>query len=653
MKRYLLPALLLTAVLPFISFSQEKAFQDEQKAIIESERKSAEALLSAGMQSVASGNYDVNHYRCEWQLDPAVRYIRGKITTSFTMIQAGNTITFDMVNQLVVDSVVYHGAKITYTRLPNNGLQVQFPANLNTATRDSVSVYYQGDPAGGGFGAFYQGLHSGVPVIWTLSEPYGAKDWWPCKDDLTDKADSIDILMTHPSVYTSSSNGMMTSRQAVAGGNVVTHFKHRYRIATYLVAIAITNYVVNNDTVRVGNKTYPFISYAYPESVGFFFAQEIYAKDAFRIFTQLFGEYPFANEKYGHTQFGWGGGMEHQTNSFMFNTSPNLSAHELAHQWFGDKVTCGSWQHIWLNEGFATYLTALFLQYGFPSFYKPYLQNTMLGSVVSQPGGSVFVTDTSSTGRIFDGRLSYNKGGYVVHMLRWVLGDSAFFRGMRRYLEDPLLKYNFAKTADLQRNLEAESGKNLTTFFQKWVYGEGYANYNATWFQAAGSPWVSLKLDQTTSHPSVQFYEMPVEIEFRNATQSTRRVVDHRTSGQIFSLNVGFAVDTVIIDPELWILAKTKTSVKTAVELLPPDDLQLYPNPSPGDATLRLRNASGNKLSVRLFNAAGQLIFRRDITTAVGAQVEVNIPFARYPKGVYFIDIQNDKNLKVRRKILH
>lgn len=651
MKKYL-PAL-LAASLPFIAVAQDPAFLKEQSALVASERKAAEGLMTSGMQSVASGNYDVKHYRCEWIVDPAVRYIQGKITTTFSMIQPGNSITFDMVNQLVADSVVYHGSKINFTRLPNNGLEVQFPSNLNAGTRDSVSIYYQGNPAGGGFGAFYQGLHAGVPVMWTLSEPYGAKDWWPCKDGLTDKADSVDILLTHPGIYNASSNGMMVSRQAVSGGNVVTHFRHRYRIATYLVAIAITNYVVNSDTVRVGNKSYPLISYAYPENAASFFGSETYAKEAFRIFTQLFGEYPFANEKYGHTQFGWSGGMEHQTNSFMLNTSPTLSAHELAHQWFGDKITCGSWQHIWLNEGFATYLTALFLQYGFPSFYRQYLENTLLASVVSQPGGSVFVPDTTSSNRIFDSRLTYNKGAYVVHMLRWVLGDSAFFRGMRQYLEDPALRYNFAKTADLQRNLEQVSGKNLNTFFQKWVYGEGYANYQATWYQGAGSPWVSLRLNQTTSHNSVAFYEMPVEIEFRNATQSVRRVVDHRYSGQVFSLNVGFKADTVIIDPDIWILAKTKTVSRTTTELLPPDDLQLYPNPSPGDAVLRLRNATGNKLSVRLFNAVGQLLFSRDIATAPGALVEVNIPLTRYPKGTYVVDIRNDRSLKVRKKIVH
>ncbi|HYF32057.1 MAG TPA: M1 family aminopeptidase [Chitinophagaceae bacterium] len=650
MKKFLL----LATLLPLFAHSQETGvFRNEQAAIAESERKAAERLMSASrMESVASGNYNVHHYRCEWQLDPAVRYIRGTITTSFSMIQPGNSITFDLANQLVVDSVVYHGNKITFSRLPNNGVVLNFPAPIATNAKDSVSIFYQGNPAGGGFGAFHQGTHgAGVPVIWTLSEPYGAKDWWPCKDGLDDKADSIDIIMRHPAIYTSSSNGMMISRQT-AGSDAVTHFRHRYPIATYLVAIAVTNYVVRNDTVRVDNKVYPFISYAYPENAGSFFNSEYFAKDAYRIFTKLFGEYPFANEKYGHTQFGWGGGMEHQTNSFMFNTSPNLSAHELGHQWFGNKITCGSWQHIWLNEGFATYSTALFLEHGFPTFFRPFLQST-LNSVVSQPAGSVFVPDTTNPNRIFDGRLSYNKGCYVVHMLRWVLGDSTFYRGIRQYLEDPSLRYGFAKTADLQRNLEQVSGKNLGSFFQKWVYGEGYPNYHADWYQSAGSPWISVKLNQTTSHNSVSFYDMPVMLEFRNATQSVKVVADHRYSGQVFSFNAGFAVDTVLIDPDIWILSKTKTSAKSTVDLLPPDDIQLYPNPSPGDATFRLRNATGNRLSLRLFNAAGQLLFRRDITTAPGAQVEVLIPFNQYPRGVYMLQIQNDRDLKLLKRIVH
>jgi aminopeptidase N len=650
MKKFLL----LAALLPLFAFSQDTSlFQKELASIAEAERKAAEGLLSSGLQSVASGNFDVHHYRCEWQLDPAVRYIRGKVTASFTMVQAGNTITFDLANQLNVDSVVYHGAKITFQKTGANGLQVQFPANISASVKDSVSIFYQGVPAGAvGFGSFYQGAHAGVPVIWTLSEPYGAKDWWPCKDDLVDKADSIDVFMTHPSAYTASTNGMMMSRLPAGGSNVVTHFKHRYRIVSYLVAIALTNYVVNNDTVRVGNKVYPFISYAYPEDAASFFASEIYAKMAFRDFTQLFEEYPFAAEKYGHTQFGWSGGMEHQTNSFMFNTSPNLSAHELGHQWFGNKVTCGSWHDIWLNEGFATYSSILFTEKSFPSFLRNTLQST-LNNVTSQPGGSLYVPDTTNVNRIFDNRLSYNKGAYVVHMLRWVLGDSNFFRGLRRYLNDPKLRYNFARTEDLQRNLEAESGKDLGTFFQKWVFGEGYPNYTANWYQVQGSPWVTVRLDQTTSHSSVNFFDMPVALEFRNATQSVTFIANHQQNGQVFSFNPGFAVDTVIIDPNLWLLSRTKISRRSDVQLLAPDDIQLYPNPSPRNAQLRVRNTSGTKLHVRLFNAAGQLLFRRDVNTSAGADIVVDIPLMRYPRGVYMLEIRNDRDLKIIRRIVH
>ncbi|HYC30531.1 MAG TPA: T9SS type A sorting domain-containing protein, partial [Chitinophagaceae bacterium] len=138
-----------------------------------------------------------------------------------------------------------------------------------------------------------------------------------------------------------------------------------------------------------------------------------------------------------------------------------------------------------------------------------------------------------------------------------------------------------------------------------------------------------------------------------NATQTATFIADHRQSGQVFSFNPGFTVDTVIIDPEIWILSKTKTSKRSNEQLLPPDDVQIYPNPSPGDAVVRLRNASGAKLSVHLYNAAGQLLFKRDVTTATGADVEVNIPFMRYPHGVYMLDIRNDKTLKLIRRIVH
>ena len=169
-----------------------------------------------GVYSVASDNFDVRHYRCEWQVDPAVQYINGAITTEFIIRQTSDTIVFDINKALTVDSILYHGANILFQQTANDGLTVNFPSSINKGTIDSVTVFYQGIPDASGFGSFYQGTHSGVPVIWTLSEPFGARDWWPCKNGLNDKADSIDIIVTYPQQYLASSNGLVVGEQADA-----------------------------------------------------------------------------------------------------------------------------------------------------------------------------------------------------------------------------------------------------------------------------------------------------------------------------------------------------------------------------------------------------------------------------------------------------
>jgi aminopeptidase N len=643
------PALLFFFFLPHFLFAQDAgSFQRDMKAIPEMEKKAVSSLFSKEVRSAASANFDVHHYRCQWEINPAARFIKGAVTPSFTMTATGNTIALDMSQALIIDSVVYHGNKIAFQQQAVDVLSIQFPADINAGVKDSVSIFYHGVPSpSAGLGSFVQNQHAGVPIIWTLSEPYGAKIWWPCKDNLADKADSMDIFITNPSAYTASSIGVMMSRQVV-DTFATTHFRHRYPVASYLVALAVTNYLIHQDTVTVNNKTYPFITYYYPEAP-YFFDQRIYGKNACRIYTQLFGEYPFAKEQYAHTQWGWGGGMEHQTNSFMSNSAPALSAHELGHQWFGDRVTCGSWSHIWLNEGFATYASGLYTQVYHPRFYRGFLEQT-LASATSLPDGAVYVADTTDVNRIFSARLSYNKGAYVVHMLRWLLGDSVLFRGLRQYLADPAVSYGFARTEDLERNLEQVSGKDLTVFFQNWIYKEGYPNYQAEWSQNINK-WAKVKLSQTTSHPSVKFYSMPVMLEFRSANDSLRVVVDHQYSGQEFNVQLHFVPDTLIIDPDLWLLSRVKTSKKIAAPSSP-DIIQLYPNPAPRNALLTVRNPSGSKLYVRLFNAAGQLLYSREINTT-GRDEDVPLPLSQQPRGTYLLDIRNDKNMKVTRRIVH
>ena len=605
------------------------------------------AVGVAGEYTVATDNFDVHHIRFDWNVNPAIHFISGKISFDFTITQSTNSITFDLLNQLTVDSVWYHGNKITFIQNAQHGVVLTLPAIINSGVKDSVSIFYQGVPAASGFGTFYQGAHAGVPVIWTLSEPYGAREWWPCKNGLTDKADSIDVFITCDQQYQPSSNGLIISN-TVNGSNRTTHFKHRFPIATYLVAIAVTNYQINNDTVMVGNSVIPIQNFNYPETPGFngFIS---YHRSAFRTFSNLFGPYPFAAEKYGHTQWAWGGGMEHQTNSFVNFPSPNLAAHELGHQWFGDFVTCKSWQHIWLNEGFATYATLAFLEYGYPNSYGPLFGQTF-NSVISDSTGSVFCYDTSDVSRIFSSRLSYNKGAMVLHMLRAVLGDSTFFRGVRRYINDPAVKLGFAVTADLQRNMELESGKNLSTFFQKWVYGEGYANYKAEWSQNKNN-WVKVKLNQSTTHPSVSFYDMPVTLLLRGATQGVSYVVDHKFSGQEFWLDAGFVVDTVIIDPNYSILAKIRTSIKQSASTNS-DEIKIYPNPTPGQLYVSIANPSDKKLFLRLYNSIGQLVYTRNIETP-GRDELITIPSTVMARGTYILQLSNEKGLKMAKKIIH
>ncbi len=617
--------------------------QDMQEEIIAKERAGFLAR-TARVASVSSGNYDVHYYRCHWTMDPAVRYIDGSVTTYFTILSPSSQITMDLSTALTVDSILYHGNKIGFSRVNPDGLQINFPATLSSATKDSVSIFYKGVPPNVGFGSFNQATHGGVPVMWSLSEPYGARSWWPCKDMLQDKADSIDIITTNPGAYRSSANGLPVS-EYFSGANRIAHWKHRYPIATYLVAFAITNYNVNTDVAQNAGNPLPLALYSYPENTAQFLAALNITKLAMPVFSGHFGSYPFSNERYAQTQFSWGGGMEHQTNTFLSSVGVNLVAHELGHQWFGDKITCGSWADLWLNEGFATYLEFIYTENITPANKLPML-TSWRNSITSLPDGSVFVNDTTNVNRLFSGRLTYRKGGYVVHMLRWKLGDAAFFRALRNYLNDPLLQYKTARTADLQRHLEAESGQDLNEFFDDWIYGEGFPNYTANW-RMLRTKKVEVTLSQSTSHPSVDFYEMPVPLYFSNGVRDTILTVNHTSNGQSFRVDPGFVPDTMIIDPEMWILAKTKTTLQLPDEVS--SEVLVYPNPTSGNFNIVLPNSQPQAMVVKIYNSLGQLVRSTDLAAGTGS---VWIPASRWAAGVYWISISGDQGFEEIRRII-
>ncbi|NNV57727.1 T9SS type A sorting domain-containing protein [Panacibacter sp. KCS-6] len=637
----LLSGFLLTVLTGQI-LAQEQVCK-EVNTIAAMEKLAKEKRFKPVSLTLASNNYNVYYYKCEWTIDPAVYYISGKVSPSFTITNATNNLVFDLSDALRVDSVYMRKKKLNFVRSGNATVTVQLPKTYGAGKKDSITFYYQGAPVGGGFGSFIQSTHNSKPVLWTLSEPYGASDWWPCRNGLDDKADSIDIYITHPGKYKASSNGMLQS-VAKQGKNATSYFKHRYPIASYLVALAVTNYTTATDFVQLGNTQMPVISNIYPEDSASFHAAITPVLNGLQLFSNTFTLYPFAKEKYGQTQFGWGGGMEHQTNSYVIGYGENLQTHELAHQWFGDKITCGSWEDIWLNEGFATFC-ADFL---YTENYNP-AQNKInikanLDYIVSQPGGSVKVDDTTNINRIFDGRLSYDKGAFLLRMLRFTMGDSLFFTALRNYLEDPQLKYNFARTANLQHHLEAVSGLNLTYFFNQWYQGQGYPSFTVKWSQN-GLNQANINISQVTSHPSVSFFQVPLALTFKNATQQKTIIVQHTINNQIVIDNIGFKADTVLIDPENYLISKNNKAIKQA-PLAKADNLlqiSVSPNPFTNRLSVMVNDSDAKKLLFQLFDNAGQLMFSTTAQQNVQHTYTLQTPAHLLPGNYVLKVIANNK----------
>ncbi|MEO7264684.1 MAG: M1 family aminopeptidase [Ferruginibacter sp.] len=609
---------------------------EKVQQIASMERDAHGRLFTNQGESLSSNNFDVKYYRCDWELDPAIRYIKGSVTVYYNLTLASSNITLDLMSSLLVDSVKQRNNLLTYSQ-PTNTLVIQFGTTMPAGTLDSISIYYKGIPANTGFGSFISDAHAGIPVIWSLSEPYGARDWWPCKNGLDDKADSIDVFITHPVAYKAASNGLLQSTTATAGGTkTITHWKHRYPIASYLVCFAVTNYTIFNNSVMLGSVNLPMVTYCYPESLVAFQANTPKVLEAMQLFHNNFGPYPFIKEKYGHVQFGWGGGMEHQTATFIISTDESLMAHELAHQWFGDKITCASWEDIWLNEGFATFLAAFQMETKYPAS-RINNRRAVINNITSLPDGSVKVDDTTNVNRIFSGRLSYNKGSGLLNMLRFTLGDSVFFRGLRKYQQDPALAYGFARTADLKRNLEQESGKNLTYFFNQWYTGQGYPSYNVQWSQL-GNTNVRIKLNQTTSHASVNFFQLPLALQFKNASQEKTVIVDNKINGEIFIKDIGFIADTVFVDPEYWLISRSNTTAKVPVPNSGLGGVDINPNPIASPLVLSLHDFNDAAVAIRIYNHAGQLMYKNQVILFNGIAIE-SIPNYHWAKGVYTIKV--------------
>ena len=623
-KIYFLP-LLFSSV-----FGLAQTNSEEFNEMVNAERKAASATMSVAINP-NTANYDVTYHKIELTVNPSSPTVSGKVTTTFTALQNMNTVTFDLMNDLTVTAVKQNTTNLAFVQNTSEELVITLPSTVTAGTSATVEITYNGTPPPSGFDSFEAATHAGTPVMWTLSEPFGARDWWPCKQDLNDKIDSVDIFITAPSQYVAVANGLEQS-QTINGSLKTTHFHHGYPIPAYLICFAVTNYTVYTQTAGTPPNTFPIVNYVYPENFNATTqAQMDETIGIMDFFENTFETYPFHTEKYGHAQFGWGGGMEHTTVSFMNNFSRQLIAHELAHHWFGDKVTCGTWKDIWLNEGFATYLASMVIENfdGESAFIAD--KTNMINNITSQTGGAVYLTDTEAlnANRIFSSRLSYNKGAMVLHMLRFKLGDTVFLQGLKNYLADPVLAYKYAQTPHLQVHLETVYGNSLTEFFNDWVYNQGYPIYSIT-AQNWGGGQAKITINQTQSNASVTYFEMPVPVRLTGSGGQTLDVVlDNTYDGEEFLVNVPFTVTGVQFDPKKHIISKNSSATLGNETFVNSNALAVYPNPTHQTAHLQMPNDFTLE-TVTIYNTLGQMVletkaYEWDMSTLASGTYQVKI----------------------------
>lgn len=626
----------LLILITFISFSQSE--NGEFERMVEAEMKAVSSIQNVQVNPNTQ-NYDITYHELRFTVDPAVYNIEGEVTTTFTALEDMNSVFFDLTDVLTVNSVTMGATSLTFTQYASEELEINFPSTITNGSSVTITINYSGAPDTDE-AAFTRTTHNGTPIIFTLSEPFGARDWWPCKQDLNDKIDNIDVYITCPTGYIGVSNGLLQSETTNAG-MVTRHFQHNYPIPAYLISLNVTNYVTYNIQAGLGTVQSPFFpinNYLYPESNNSSVQSAIdQTVPIMNVFEDKFGPYPYRNEQYGHVQFGWPGGMEHATMSSMGSWQRSLIAHELGHQWFGNRVTCGTWKDIWLNEGLTEYTAGIVVEEldGTASFVG--WKNSKINNITSQPGGALYLTDSEAlnVNRIFSGRLSYNKGSMVTHMLRWVMGDANFYQALQNYLNDPNLSFAYAITSDFQSHVEAVHGASLNEFFNDWIYNQGYPSYDITvgnW----GAGQAKIIVNQTQSHPSVSYFEMPLEIRLRDSGGTIHDVVVNNTyDGEEFIVSVPFVVDSAEFDPNRHIISRNNNTTlgNSAFEL--DKIVGLYPNPTSNFLQIKLPSSITLEVA-EIYNNLGQLV----LTSSLNRISTISLS-----EGVYSIKIKTSEGL--------
>lgn len=527
------------------------------KARLHAARQKSIAAMTPNQQL-----WDAVAYDLRLTLNPTTHILQGDVTCK-AVVTTGPlaTVELDLSGGLAISSATSGGLPATFTRA---GALTTVNLDHAYATGDTLRVrlVYQGDPEGDYFG---WGWYVGAPLIWTLSEPHGAREWWPCKDSPADKADQVDLRVTVPDGLIVASNGNLLGETLVSGQRTF-HWRESYPIATYLVSLAIHPYVILSGSWEYSpGLTMPIRHYVVPDRVAQ--AQSGFAVTVPMLqgFSEGFGLYPFVLEKYGHAHFPWPGGMEHQTLTSLYYGAytSRIIAHELAHQWWGDLVTCADFHHIWLNEGFATWAEAYWreLTEGMSGYQAEMAAAAYLGP------GTIYVANEYDIGAVFSSNLSYNKGSWIVHMLRGILGDEDFFAALRAWATQ--YAHASVRTEDLEALCEQFWGGDMNWFFQPWIHGQYYPVYEHSFYTLSGGDSTIVNLNVWQRQTNTGLFTMPLDVRIVTSAGAFATRVWNDAQAESYRITVAGTVFGVELDPDNWVLCQKYSSLTGAPPAAP------------------------------------------------------------------------------------
>jgi aminopeptidase N len=605
-------------------------------------------------QIAETEKYDVHFYGLDLSMTNVSTNLSGTVTIGAKSLVNLDSVLFELFPTLVITEIRLDGSPVGYNR---SNTAVKVGVNLPPNSNFELAIDYNGNPPTaqtnplGGSGITAGSSPSwGNKVVWTLSEPFSAMEWFPCKQSLTDKADSSFFSITVPDTLKAGSNGLLVSVDTIGSGLLKFNWEHRHPIDYYLISASVSKYVDYSIFANPVNAPVPILiqNYVYdnPNTLPNFIDEINETASFIELYYDLYGPYPFEDEKYGHCMAPISGGMEHQTMTTQGFFEKKLTAHELGHQWWGNNVTCASWADIWINEGFASYSEYLMLENLYPTEKNQHMLDVH-DNVMTQTGGSVWVLDSLNENRIFSGRLTYDKGAGIIHSIRYLVNnDSLFFNALRAF--QIAFSDQTAKGVDFKDFVSVYTGINLDAFFEEWYFGEGYPTYSIRWEQVG--PDVLLEVSHTSSKPSITpTFTNPIDIKLNRAAAPDTIIRFPITSNtELFTIsNIGpLSISaTAIVDPNNWIMNKVGTVTQDnsleIVEEIEQKNIFISPNPSGGIFTI-------NNLE---FNASLRVIDMKGNTVSnLKVQPGELIDLSRLEKGTYLIEISlpnGNKRLKL------